>query len=190
MFRTVEIGLMSDCAVCGESSLGHHCRGCGESHCESHMLPENHDCVALYFEGTDGKWFDTKFETLGEDKHRQPSETKFVGETDSSSSDDDEPTPDPDKNYTVAEANADNPSYQSDSEYETVDVAEGQMYGTAEPEYESSPDVDLDGSIKSENAELEQGNDQLKGAERLSDLQLVIVSVVVLCTMGYIFYLI
>mgnify|MGYP005851814835 CR=1 FL=1 len=181
---------MSDCAVCGESSLGHRCRGCGESHCESHMLPENHDCVALYVEGTDGKWFDTKFETLGEDKRRQQSETKSVDEINSSSSDNDEPTPDPDKNYTVAEANADNPAYQSDSEYETVDVEEEQMYGTAEPEYESSPDVDLDGSIKSEDAEIEQRDDQVEGTERLSNLQLVLVSVVVLCALGYVFYLI
>jgi len=102
-------------------------------------------------------------ETLGEDKHRERPETKSVAEINASSTEDDEPTPDPDKNYTVAKANADNPDYKNDSEYETVDVEEGQVYGTAEPEYASSPDVNPDGSIKTDEPAEGIGED---GAER------------------------
>ncbi|ATW88209.1 Cellobiohydrolase A (1,4-beta-cellobiosidase A) [Halohasta litchfieldiae] len=181
---------MNKCTVCDETTLGHRCRGCGEIHCESHILPENHDCVSLYVDTTDGKWFNTQFETLGEDTHREQPETKSVAEINASSTEDDEPTPDPDKNYTVAEANDNNPNYQNDSEYETVDVEEGQVYGTAEPEYESSPDVNLDGSIKTDEsgAELDEIDDV--DTRWLSNGQLVIVGIVVFCLLAYIFYLI
>jgi len=145
--------------------------------------------VALYVE-TDGKWFNTKFETLGEDKRRERPETKTVDEINAASTDSDESTPDSDKNYTVAEANVDNPNYQNDSEYETVDVDEGQVYGTAEPEYESSPDLNPDGSIKTSESDAESDETDDVVTKRLSDLQLVLVGVVVFSLLAYIFYLI
>ncbi len=190
LLRTDRTVAMNKCTVCDETTLGHRCRGCGKIHCESHILPENHDCVALYVDTTDGKWFNTQFETLGEDKRRERPETKSIAEINASSTEDDEPTPDPDKNYTVAEANADNPDYKNDSEYETVDVEEGQVYGTAEPQYASSPDVNPDGSIKTDESESESETGDDVDTKRLSDLQLVVVGVVVLSVLAYVFYLI
>ena len=190
VIRTDRTTRMNKCTVCDETTLGHRCRDCGKIHCESHMLPENHDCVALYVDTTDGKWFNTKFETLGEDKHRERPATKSVDEINAASTESDEPTPDPDKNYTVAEANADNPNYQNDSEYETVDVEEGQVYGTAEPQYASSPDVNPDGSIKTDESGAEPNKTDDVDTRRLSNSQLVIVGIVAFCLLAYVFYLI
>ncbi len=181
---------MNKCTVCEKTTLGHRCRGCGNMHCESHILPENHDCVSLYIETTDGKWFNTEFETLGEDKHREQPETKSVDEINASSTEVDEPTPDPDKNYTVAEANADNPKYQSDKSYEAVEIGEDRVYGTAKPEYESSPDGNLDGSINTDEPEERTDVDEGVDTKWLSNVQLVIVGTVAFCLLAYVFYLI
>ena len=181
---------MNKCTVCEKTTIGHRCRGCGNIHCESHILPENHDCVSLYVDTTDGKWFNTQFETLGEDKHRERPETKSVAEINASSTEDDEPTPDPDKNHTVAEANADNPDYKNDSEYETVDVGKDRVYGTTEPEYESSPDMNPDGSIKTDEPAEGVGADEDVDTGWLSNGQLLIVGIVAFCLLAYVFYLI
>jgi len=146
--------------------------------------------VALYFETTDRKWFNTEFETIGENKRRERPDTLSPEEINQSNTSDNEPTPDPDKNYTVAEANADNPNYQPDRKYETVDVDEGRVYGTAEPEYDSSPDLNPDGSIKTDGSEANPEADKDADTKRLSDHQLVIVGVVVFCALAYVFYLI
>ncbi|MFD1643565.1 hypothetical protein [Halohasta litorea] len=140
--------------------------------------------MALYVDTTDGKWFNTKFETLGEDKHRERPATKFVDEINAASTESDEPTPDPDKNYTVAEANADNPNY------ETVNVSKDRVYRTAEPEYESSPDVNPDGSIKTDELAERVGADEDVDTRRLSNGQLAIAGIVVFCLLAYVFYLI
>ena len=177
---------MGNCAVCGESTLGHRCRECGELHCESHILPENHDCVALSIETSDSQWFNTKFESLGEDKRPNQDDTKPIEKYKTDSS---EPTPDPNKNYTVAEANADNPNYQTD-EYETVDVEEDRVYGSAEPEYKSSPDVNPDGSIKTEDNIESQAGNETDVESQFSNLQLAAMGFVVLSVLAYLFYLI
>ena len=177
---------MGDCAICGASTLGHRCRGCGEIHCESHILPENHDCVALSIETSDGQWFNTKFESIDEGKRPNQDDTKPIEKYKTERS---EPTPDPNKNYTVAEANADNPNYQTD-DYETVDVGEDRTYGSAEPVYESSPDVNPDGSIKTkENTEPKTSN-ETDVESRFSNLQLAAMGFVVLSVAAYLFYLI
>lgn len=39
---------MAACEVCGDAShLSHDCRYCNGAYCTDHLLPENHDCVAV-----------------------------------------------------------------------------------------------------------------------------------------------
>lgn len=76
---------MNKCTVCDETTLGHRCRGCGNVQCESYIFPKS-------IKNTDIKWFDTKFETLGEDKlHERPNTQSVDERTQSSHTSEDEP---------------------------------------------------------------------------------------------------
>jgi|AntDeeMinimDraft_5_1070356.scaffolds.fasta_scaffold03122_4 hypothetical protein len=52
---------MPACRICGTEDLTNRCSHCREPVCGAHLLPENHDCVAL--KGGEGeRWFADKFE--------------------------------------------------------------------------------------------------------------------------------
>lgn len=57
-----QLGLMSDCVVCGDgSTLLFRCSYCDGVYCESHRLPEAHECDGVRFLSDAGKRFESKF---------------------------------------------------------------------------------------------------------------------------------
>lgn len=49
---------LAECQECGDSTgLGFECNGCGETHCSTHQLPENHDCPAVGDSERSEEWF-------------------------------------------------------------------------------------------------------------------------------------
>lgn len=53
---------MSDCVVCGDdSTLLFQCSYCDGVYCETHRLPEAHECDGVRFLSDPGKRFESKF---------------------------------------------------------------------------------------------------------------------------------
>ncbi len=49
---------LEECQECGDSTgLAFECNGCGERHCSTHQLPENHDCPAVGDSEQSQQWF-------------------------------------------------------------------------------------------------------------------------------------
>lgn len=63
---------MAECVQCGtQPSAARRCSYCGEATCKDHLLPENHDCVALSLHTGGGKHFESDFPS-GSGKRGKP----------------------------------------------------------------------------------------------------------------------
>jgi hypothetical protein len=123
--------MSEQCSVCGESDeLLHDCNYCKRAYCSEHTLPEKHDCAGLKQAETDGNLI--------------PDNTKNISGADSSVQKPDIERIGGDKNRAQQGGSKDrehSPEPLSDDEITT--------YGGGKGEFDSSPDVAADGSLKS-----------------------------------------
>jgi len=191
---------MSGCSICNiEENLQYRCNYCGKTFCSNHRLPERHECPALIvFEEVNTSWFRGKrdISKLNSDEINIPDEViKELSEgldlNDPSRS---EPEAQVKKVVNrlsnAADVSDDHIIIGEDRESKPYDTIEPNTLGTRiEPNYESSPDVNLDGSIKTSDdgdSETEERNDTSSGTSiGLSELGFLFVIVVVI---GYILY--
>lgn len=148
---------MAGCSICNASSdLAYRCNYCGASHCEEHRLPENHDCfVLVVMKHINNSWFDTpdmNFRDVPdeaiEDVAKEIRNTNFeeISKTEGLSQ------------YSMAKKAVhklcQKPPRSSEQQYTTYEP-EHTVGTSKEPEYESSPDVDVHGGIKRSDKEAE-----------------------------------
>lgn len=128
---------MATCAHCGDSvrPLGYECAYCDELHCRAHRLPESHACERL--------------ETA-----RPPTATASAADADATTDLSRGASHATDADLATLRERA-----KQEAERVPYDVVEPGTVGTRpEPDYDSSPDVALDGSIATEDrADTEDG---------------------------------
>lgn len=121
-----------ECAVCGEHvDLPYNCEYCNQSHCKEHRLPETHDCPG---------------EFNGKRLLRNYIDRVSGGEVEADVRRRERPSQQSERQQSTRDLDA-----QVSVERRSVDVPEpieAQTYGGAtDPDYPSSPDVAVDGSI-------------------------------------------
>lgn len=175
---------MSACTICGDrEDLQYRCNYCGSVFCSTHRLPENHDCPALVvFEEVDSSWFkdERDLSELRSDDVDVPDEV--IEEINDA--------PDMDarseatrnrKTRAVIDLLSETAEVEDDeilvgeeadsTPYETVEP--GTVGTRIDPDYESSPDLNPDGSLKqSEIADTDDDDvaDTVEGIPPLSRL--------------------
>ena len=149
---------MTVCKICSvEDNIQYQCNYCGSVFCSDHRLPEKHDCPALViFKEVDTSWFrderdiaelesddvDVSDEVIEEIKDAPKMETRsqavhdqktreVIGMLSSTAEVDDE---------------TEDIVVDSESAYETIEP--GTVGTSIEPDYDSSPGMNPDGSLK------------------------------------------
>lgn len=183
---------MAGCDICGvESNLQYRCNYCDNEFCSDHRLPEKHDCPGLIiFQYVGPKWFHND---TGLPKDEIPDDllAKVANELDLVNSADDADTAEIRKTESVLEEVGRNTKKSTDHVSIGDDLTESgsESYTTFEPEhtvgtsidpdYESSPDVNLDGSIKGiEDESVDDESDRPK--QRTISKNFIIYSVIFL----------
>lgn len=149
---------MVSCGYCGDSTgeLAFECNYCGESFCQAHRLPEAHDCTHI-------------------SKARPPT----------SAGDEPEAFSDLSRGAATAEdidlAELRQRAETEDQPYSVVEV-EHTVGTTPDPEYDSSPDVAVDGSIArdSESVDVENSDREEKSISRTAVLIVLLCLVFIL----------
>lgn len=155
---------MPACEHCGVAltNLAYSCNYCGQDHCSSHRLPENHDCIALALArppessraaadarpGSPRDFQNTDFVDYVEafrDEHVEADEvdTEPIRETLA----DEAPDASADEVAEAAEQVASELNEPSGEPYSTFEPTYT-VGTTPEPEYSPSPDMAPDGSLK------------------------------------------
>lgn len=164
----------SNCKSCSKSisNLAYQCNYCGSTFCQEHRIPENHDCVGLELVvRNDEQWglglldvdsepskeigVDQAVQVIEEKRSKEEVESKQSADIEDEDSTSDYMDPEVrEKAQEVVDLldnsapDIDEYKQNPESAYDTV---EPMVYSSAvEPEFDSSPDVSLDGSIKTD----------------------------------------
>ena len=151
--------MTSSCKICGQSDdLHYRCNYCNQTFCADHRLPEQHDCPGLEIvNAVDSRWFskDTDIDPREAQEIELPPE--LVGEiTDTPNLEDRSAAVQNQKKREAIDMVSDSAKVaggevvigQESKPYETVEPS---TVGTSiEPEYESSPDLNPDGSLQTD----------------------------------------
>ena len=192
---------MAGCKLCDdESDLQYRCSYCGSVFCSTHRLPENHDCPALLvFEEVDTSWF-----TDDRDISELRADDVAISDDVIDAIDD---APDMNarseatrnrKTREVIDILSDEVEVADDAlllgeageatPYETVDP--GTVGTTSDPAYDSSPDMNPDGSLKeSEITEVGDANTEAATGDGMSPFSRLffLLLVIALAALVYLF---
>lgn len=136
--------MSEQCAVCGESDqLLHDCNYCKKKYCPEHTLPEKHNCVGL-------KQSDTDTEAI-------PDNTQNVSGTANNIR-----KPDIDR-ISDEKSHSSQNNIGSKTGPEPLSEDEVTTYGGSKGEFETSPDVAVDGSLKNRESDSSGKSDSEEG---------------------------
>lgn len=191
---------MTDCKICGvKENLQYQCNYCGSVFCSEHRLPENHDCPALIvFEEVDTSWFtgerdiselqsndvDIPDEVIEEIEDAANMEARSEAVRNKKTREMIEKLGD------AAEVSESDGEIVVNDEsgtppYETIEP--GTVGSTIEPDYESSPDLNPDGSLKTADRDEKESpsEDDTSDISPLARMIFVLFAIGVLATVVY-----
>lgn len=151
--------MTSSCEICGQSDdLHYRCNYCNQIFCADHRLPEYHDCPGLEIvNAVDSRWFSKNTDIDPRKAQEIDLPPELVGEvTDTPNLEDRSAAVQNQKKREAIDMVSDSAKVaggevvigQESKPYETVEPS---TVGTSiEPEYESSPDLNPDGSLQTD----------------------------------------
>ncbi|MFU1782602.1 AN1-type zinc finger domain-containing protein [Haloarcula japonica] len=136
--------MSEQCAVCSESDqLLHDCNYCKKAYCPEHTLPEKHKCVGLKQHDTDTETIpDNAQNVSGTANNIKKPDIERISDEKSSSQDD---------------------NVGSKTRPEPLSEDEVTTYGGSRGEFESSPDIAADGSLKTDESNIAENPDSKAG---------------------------
>jgi|AntRauMinimDraft_3_1070383.scaffolds.fasta_scaffold01217_3 Predicted nucleic acid binding protein containing the AN1-type Zn-finger len=185
---------MSECSICAtKGNLQYECNYCGDVFCSEHRLPEKHDCPGLIvFKHLGSKWFGTesgfKSDEIPSSKIREVADdlgiegVRKLKETEEVIDEVAQTTQESTTHVSIGDDLS-----EAGSESYTAFEPKLTVGNSVDPDYESSPDVNLDGSIaKSEDQDTSESSKQRKEkASRLSQIWIYLALALLVAVLYY-----